>query len=243
MSKVLIGCSGYVYPHWRGGVFYPKGLPQKDELQYYAQKFKTVELNSPFYHLPQKKTFENWRKRTPKDFIFAVKVSRFITHIKKLKDCKKAWMTFFERASALKEKLGPFLFQFPPSWKKDLQRVEDFLKFSKKENLLFAFEFRHPSWFSRDIFEILKKFKTALVFADSPRWKSVEEITADFFYIRMHGGKKLYSSEYTKEELSFLAKKIKKYLKKGLDVYVYFNNDAYGFAPKNAKELEKMLNL
>ena len=240
MARLLIGTSGYVYPHWRGGVFYPKNLPLKKELEYYAQNFKTVELNNPFYRLPESKTFKNWQKRVPQDFIFAVKVSRFITHIKKLKNCEKAWQVFLKRALNLKEKLGPFLFQFPPNWKKDLKRIEDFLKFLQKndQKYLYVFEFRHPSWFEENLFAILRKYQNAtLCLADSPKWPFCEVITGSFVYIRMHGGKILYGSNYSKKELKDWAKKIKKYLKKNLDVYVYFNNDAYGFALKNAKEL------
>lgn len=242
MAKLFIGTSGYVYPHWRKGVFYPEGLPQKKELEYYSQHFNTVELNNPFYRLPEAKTFFNWQKRVPENFIFTVKVSRFITHIKKLKSCQRPWQIFLKRSIRLEKKLGPFLFQFSPQWKKDLGRLKNFLELLKKtdQKYRYVFEFRHPSWFSEDVYQLLKKQKnTSLCLADSPRWPFKEIITGDFIYIRMHGGRILYTSNYTSKELKGWAKKIKTWLNQGLDVYVYFNNDALGFAVKNAKELLK----
>jgi uncharacterized protein YecE (DUF72 family) len=240
MAKLFIGTSGYVYPHWRNGVFYPKGLPQKEELKYYSKFFNTVELNNPFYHLPRESAFLSWYKKTPKDFLFVVKVSRFISHVKYLKDCKDPWIIFYERAKLLKEKLGPFLIQLPPNWKKDLKRLKEFIKvlkeISPKER--FAFEFRHRSWFEKEVFDFFRKYKNiSLCQADSPGWPLTFEITNSFVYIRMHGGKILYGSKYSSQELKEWAKRIKNYLKKKLDVYCYFNNDAHGFAVENAKEL------
>jgi len=296
MTGLFVGTSGYVYPHWRNGVFYPKNLPQGQELEYYSQHFNTVELNNPFYHLPEAKTFFNWAKRVPKNFIFAVKVSRFITHIKRLNQCQKPWKVFLERAENLGRKLGPFLFQFPPNWKKDLTRLNEFLELLEKTDLQkkskisnrehrYVFEFRHPSWFSEDVYQVLRKYKnTSLCLADSPNRPFIEILTGDFVYIRMHGSKVLFSSKYTKKELTSLAQIIKKYLfaetsprlgsqsnyfgprrsiifamerrgsaktrlkpcpkrsrMKRLSVYVYFNNDAYGYAIENAKALYTMV--
>lgn len=240
MAKLLVGTSGYVYPHWRNGVFYPEGLPQKEELEYYSQHFDTVELNNPFYRLPEAKTFSNWAKRVPENFIFTVKVSRFITHIKKLKQCQEPWQTFLERSVNLKEKLGPFLFQLPPNWHKDLDQLKEFIEMVKvtDKKYRYVFEFRHPSWFSEDVYQIFKKQKNiSLCLADSPQWPFKEIITGNFVYIRMHGGKVLYSSNYSEKELKEWAEKIKKWLKQKLDVYVYFNNDAMGYAVGNAKTL------
>ena len=250
-GSLFIGTSGWVYPHWEG-IFYPEDLPGKNKLKYFSQHFKTTEINCSFYHLPRKSAYQNWYKQTPEDFLFAVKASRFITHtclvgrqVKRLKGVKGAWETFIENALNLKEKLGPILFQFPPSFKaaeENIKRLEDFLKLITKtlnprpHTLKFAFEFRHKTWCDKKVYQLLKKYKAAWVIADSPNYPKVEVVTADFVYIRMHGSKVLFSSNYTKKELKALSQKIKKWLKTA-DVYVYFNNDAMGSAIKNAKEL------
>lgn len=240
MSKIFIGTSGYIYSHWENGVFYPLGWPKSKKLEFYCRHFKTVELNNTFYRLPGEKTFDGWYKRTPKNFIFAVKASRFITHIKKLKDCKNFWEAFLKRALILKEKLGPFLFQLPPGWKKDGERLKNFIGMLYKnspKNLKFAFEFRNETWCDEEVYKILKEKNCAWVIVDSPNWPKREILTADFVYIRMHGSKILFGSKYTKKEISNLGEKIKKWQKQNLDVYCYFNNDAHGFAIENAKEL------
>ena len=243
MPKIFIGTSGYIYPHWEG-IFYPENWPKTKKLEYYCQYFDTVELNNTFYRLPGEKAFEGWYKRTPKNFIFAVKVSRFITHVKKLVDCKEPWRIFLKRALILREKLGPLLFQFPPFLKADSKKLKDFGKIVLKEApkvLRFAFEFRNESWCNEKIYQILKRFNFAWVVVDSPSWPKVYQVTADFVYVRMHGSKILFGSKYTKKELENLAKKIKEWKKQNLDVYVYFNNDAHGYAIENAKELLKIL--
>jgi len=243
VSKLYIGTSGWVYSHWEG-IFYPEDLPPKDKLRYFSQYFKTTEINYSFYHLPRSSTYQNWYKQTPEDFLFAIKASRFITHIKRLKEVKKAWKTFIENALCLENKLGPFLFQFPPNFKatpENLKRIAEFLKFTclkwKSKHLRLAFEFRHKSWCNKKVYNLLKKYKAAWVIADSPSYPKAEIVTGDFVYIRMHGGKVLYTSNYSKKELKDWAKKIKKYLKQKLNVYVYFNNDSMGYAIENAKEL------
>jgi len=171
------------------------------------------------------------------------------THIKRLKDVEKSWKIFLENALNLKKKLGPILFQFPPNFRtteENIRRLKDFLKLirvnlrkypRKSAKLPYAAEFRHDSWCNEETYNLLKKYNVAWVIADSPVYSKAEVITADFVYIRMHGSKILFSSKYTKKEIQELAQKIKKWLKNGLDVYCYFNNDAYGFAVKNAKEL------
>jgi len=241
-GKLFIGTSGWAYGHW-DGIFYPKDLPVKDKLKYFSKYFKTVEINYSFYHLPRPTTYQNWYNQTPEDFIFAVKASRFITHIKRLQGVKEAWKTFLENALYLKEKLGPILFQFPPSFRANeikIKRLEDFLKLITKNKLQYAFEFRHKSWCDKKVYNLLKKYKAAWVIADSPSYPKSEEVTTDFIYVRMHGSKVLFSSKYTKKKLQVLSEKIKKYLKQGLNVYVYFNNDAMGYAIENAKELLKL---
>jgi uncharacterized protein YecE (DUF72 family) len=242
MAKLYVGTSGYAYSHWEG-IFYPGNLPKTKKLEYYCQHFDTVELNNTFYRLPGEKVFESWCKRTPKNFIFAVKVSRFITHVKKLVDCQEPWKIFLKRALILKEKLGPLLFQLPPFLKAEPKKLEDFGEMILKESskgLRFAFEFRNESWCNEKIYQLLKKFNFAWVVVDSPEWPKVYRVTADFVYVRMHGSKILFGSKYTKRELEDLAKRIKKWKKQNLDVYCYFNNDAYGYAVEDATELLKL---
>ncbi len=254
-GKVYIGTSGYTYYHWRG-VFYPENLPSYKWLEHYTKFFDTVELNVTFYRLPQESTFKSWYRRTPKEFVFVLKGSRFITHVKKLQGVSQATKLFFDRANLLKEKLGVILWQLPPSWKKNIERLESFLKATTKKYEIAtrpsgarndnfsrqAFEFRHQSWFCDEVYKLLRKYKAALCLADSPYFPRVEKVTADFVYLRFHGGKILYGSRYSKKEMEVWAQKIKKWTKKGLDVYAYFNNDAFGYAVENAKELKKLLN-
>jgi uncharacterized protein YecE (DUF72 family) len=246
MGKIFIGTSGWIYGHWQG-IFYPEDLPSKDKLKYFSQHFKTAEINYSFYHLPRPITYQKWYSETPADFIFAVKASRFITHIKRLKGVKEAWQQFLENALNLREKLGPILFQFPPSFQaspENINRLKDFLgirdKTAMAELSRIAFEFRHKSWCDEKIYKLLKKYNVAWVICDSPCWPKSEVQTADFVYIRMHGSKILFASKYTGEEIKDLAKKIKKWLK-NCDVYCYFNNDFQGHAIENAKELLKLL--
>ena len=248
MAKLYIGTSGWVYPHWKG-IFYPKGLSAKNRLRYFSQQFKTVEVNYSFYHLPRSKTYQNWYKQTPKDFLFSVKASRFITHIKRLKNVSDSWEKFFNNALYLKEKLGLVLFQFPSSFRatdENITRLEGFLnvitadfKELSHTSPRYSFEFRDRSWITNRIYTLFRKYNIAWVIADSPFYPKSEVVTADFVYLRMHGSKIMFSSSYTKEELIILAEKIKEWLKNGLDVYCYFNNDAMGYAVENAKELIK----
>ncbi len=243
MKKLFVGTSGYVYSHWENGVFYPLDLPKSKKLEYYCQHFKTVELNNTFYRLPNEKVFESWYQKTPKNFIFAVKLSRFITHIKKLVNCKKPLEIFLKRALKLKEKLGPILIQLPPNFKLNFSKLENFVEVLLKNsppNLKFAFEFRNETWFKKEVWQFLKEKNIAWVIQDSPHWPKKEIISANFIYIRMHGSKILFSSKYTREEILNLAQKIKKWLKE-FNVYCYFNNDAHGFAVQNAKELLSIL--
>jgi uncharacterized protein YecE (DUF72 family) len=251
---LYIGTSGWNYYHWYQK-FYPQSLKSKDFLAFYSQKFKTVEINYSFYHLPRPQSYQNWYSQTPDDFLFAVKASRFITHIKRLKGVKSAWQVFLKNTLNLKEKLGPILFQFPPSFqatKENIKRLENFLKFitsfqfGKKSAIAlflpmkFSFEFRHKTWCEEKIYKLLKKYNAAWVIADSPRYPRADEVTADFVYIRMHGSKTMFSSKYTDKELKNLSQKIKKWQRQNKDIYVYFNNDFQGFAIKNAKELLKL---
>jgi uncharacterized protein YecE (DUF72 family) len=239
-GKLYIGTSGWIYPHWQG-IFYPENLAPEDRLKYFSRYFKTVEINYSFYHLPSKKVCQVWHEATPSDFLFAVKVSRFITHIKKLKGVQGFWKTFIGNILNLREKLGPLLLQFPSSFKagpENVKRLEDFLKFIHSAPSFFsAFEFRCSSWFIPEIYRILKKYNAALVSADSDRYPCSEAVTADFIYLRMHGRKEMFNSNYSEQELGDLAERIKNRLKEGINVYCYFNNDTQGYALKNAQTL------
>lgn len=238
--KIYIGTSGWSYYHWRE-VFYPEDLKSEEMLAFYSKYFETVEINSSFYHLPKEKTFENWFKKVPKDFLFSLKVWRRITHLKKLNNIREDMQTFWSRCLALKNKLGHLLFQFPSSFKKNNQKLEKFLRDLRKiigEEQRASFEFRNKTWFSSDIYKILKKYNFALCFADSPCYPYEEVITADYIYIRLHGHEVLYASKYTKEQLKKYAKKIKKWNR---ETYIYFDNDAYGYAVENAKEMKSFV--
>lgn len=254
MTKVYVGTSGWVYPDWTGK-FYPADLAQRKWLEYYSQHFKTVEVNATFYRQMKQSTFENWVKTVPFDFIFSVKASRFITHIKRLKPADDSLVRFIESVSFLDKKLGPILFQLPPRLKIDTKKLEIFFSELRAQNLRLkaAFEFRDRSWFDDAIYQILKKHNAALVISESgghptsprelrgARWPSEEVITADFTYIRFHGEGGSYASKYTDDELAEWAAKIKKWQKQGVDVYAYFNNDVAGFAVENAKTLAGLL--
>lgn len=248
LGKLYIGTAGWIYGDWMG-IFYPTALPPKDKLKYFSRYFKTTEINYSFYHLPRPSTYQNWHSQTPPDFVFAVKASRFITHIKRLKGVKKAWQTFLENALQLKEKLGPILFQFPPSFKateENIKKLKSFIgdirgQVRVNSRLRIAFEFRHQTWCAEKAYKLLKNYNAAWVIADSPRHPKAEVVTADFVYIRMHGSRVLFASKYTGKELKDLAGKIKKWLEQDLDVYVYFNNDFHGYALENAEVLTRLV--
>jgi uncharacterized protein YecE (DUF72 family) len=243
MAKVLIGTSGFYYPHWFGN-FYPQDLKKAELLSFYSQRFNTVEINSSFYHILKPKTVENWSKKVPKDFVFTFKMSRFVTHVKKLACEKESLNLFFNSLFTLKSSKTKqlVLIQLPPSLKINREKLINFIGMLPK-NFLYAFEFRHQSWFADDIYKILKKFNMAVVLSDSPNhlWPYVNIETANFFYIRFHGSKRLFSSSYSDRELKFYAKLIKEKLKRGMNVYAYFNNDAEGRAVENAKKLKSLL--
>ncbi len=242
---VFIGTSGYNYPHWWNGVFYPSDLPQKKWLEYYAQFFNTVELNVSFYRLPKKETFEGWYQRTPKGFRFSVKGSRFITHIKRLKDCREPLSLLMDHTSPLKEKLGVILWQLPPRFEFQRERLEQFcvllstLPHSKSHG--HAFEFRDESWFCKEAFRILEEFQFAFCIAHGSGLPFIEKITSHTIYLRFHGGEVLYGSNYSDKELKAWSEKIRDWERKGRNLFVYFNNDAFGFAIKNALTLKKMV--
>lgn len=236
-NEIYVGTSGWNYDHWKG-VFYPEKYPKSKWLEFYAEQFKTVEVNATFYRSMKPGTFDNWRKRTPEAFLWSVKASRFITHIKRLKDAEEPLQKFLEPLSMLGEKLGVMLFQFPPSLVFDEDILENFCR-QLPENKRCTFEARHPSWLEENALMSLKRHNIAWCMSDTAgRYPFCEAVTSDFIYIRLHGSRKLYASQYTEEELKTWAKKIERWNK---DTFVYFDNDFMGFAPKNALRLKELL--
>jgi uncharacterized protein YecE (DUF72 family) len=240
MPKYRIGCSGFLYDSWRGN-FYPENLPHKKWLTFYVENFNTVELNVTFYRLLKKEAFERWYKEAPDNFAFVLKGSRFITHIKKLKDVELPLSTFFNVTTPLKEKFEVVLWQLPPNLKVNLKSLEDFIEALKQYPLRHVFEFRNKSWLNKKVFNILSASNMAVCMADWPEYIDELPITSDYVYIRRHGDNGSYATNYTPEQLKKDAKRIKEYIKQGKDVYIYFNNDAFGYAPKNALELKALL--
>lgn len=238
--KIRIGTSGWHYKHWLDGVFYPPGVKGAEMFQFYARHFDTVEINNSFYRLPTAKTFDTWRESSPSGFCYAVKASRFTTHMKKLKDPKSSSEKFFLAAERLEEKLGPILFQLPPRWKLNLERLAEFLEALPVEHK-YAFEFREESWLVPQVFALLRKHNAALCIHDFADMKIPHEITADFSYIRFHGPTSAkYWGWYATAELRTWAKRIESWRDRLQSVYVYFNNDPEGAAVKNALELKKL---
>ena len=242
----FIGTSGYSYRHWQEGVFYPLQWPKNKLLEYYCRHFNSVELNVTFYRLPNQSVFKNWYRKTPKSFRFVIKGSRFITHIKKLKETRNSLEMFFEAACNLKDKLICVLWQLPPSLKADLDKLQNFTKEIKQnkiaKKILHSIEFRHESWFNDQTYEIMKKNNLNLCIADSPSWPCKEVITSDFLYLRFHGGRILYGSEYSEEELQLWSRKAKEWTKTIPILFAFFNNDGYGFAVKNAQRFQSLAN-
>jgi len=239
LAHYFIGTSGWHYDDWRNR-FYPEKLPKTKWLEFYARHFPTVELNNSFYRLPTENAFANWRDSSPTNFTFAVKVSRFITHIKRLKNSEEAVENFIQRAMILGEKLGPLLYQLPPNMHRNDETLESFLS-SLPEEMKHVIEFRHQSWLTEEVFEILHKYRAGLCVFDMPSFTCPLLATADFAYIRFHGSEDLYSSYYSDEELADWAQRIAD-LAVNLDtVYIYFNNDVEGFAVKNAVTIRDYL--
>lgn len=281
MSTVEVGISGWTYEGWRG-TFYPPTLSHKKELGFASRELPTIEINGTFYSLQRPSSYLRWYEETPDNFVFSVKANRYITHVKKLNDIEKPMANFFASGPlALQEKLGPFLWQFPPSMSFDPDKFENFLellpkdfneasklgknaeiakdrqylKVKKNFKLRHAVEIRNNSFLNPWFVELLRKYNVAIVFSDTAgRWPYMEDITADFIYVRLHGDEELYVSGYDDQALDFWSERIKKW-KKGneakdkltmtddpithieRDVYVYFDNDAKVRAPVDAKGL------
>lgn len=240
MPSLNIGCSGFLYDHWKG-IFYPEDMPRRRWLEYYCTKFTTVELNVTFYGVPDKETFSKWYKETPKGFVFSLKGSRFITHIKKLKASAEPVDVFLSRALTLKEKLGVILWQMPPSLKVDPARLAEFLELLRPYGARNTFEFREDTWISKKVISLMEKENASLCMADWPESMNDLPVTSDFVYIRRHGENGSHATSYSPEKLKADATRIRKYLRDKKDVFIYFNNDAFGYAPQNALRLKKLL--
>jgi uncharacterized protein YecE (DUF72 family) len=235
-GRCRIGTSGFHYVHWKG-IFYAADLPSKDWFRHYSRGFDTVELNITFYRLPPPESFDHWRVQAPQDFQFALKFSRYGTHVMRLKNPVDSIRKFCERARRLREDLGPILVQLPPKWNVNSERLSDFLNAAPRD-LRWAVEFRDSRWLNEEIYAILRSNNVALCIHDKiidhPR-----KITADWIYMRFHGGAE--NGNYLRADLVRYSAEIKDYLKSGLDVYVYFNNDWQGFALDNAATLKELV--
>jgi len=236
---LFLGTSGWVYKHWMD-LFYPRQMPSEQQLPFYAQHFPTVEVNFSFYRLPERAVFETWREQTPPEFLFAVKGSRYLTHMKKLKDPAEPLSRLMERASGLQEKLGPILFQFPHTWQLNLERLEPFLELLQQyPQQRYTFEFRHPSWLIPSVYQALERVGAALCLPVSPTVPLDVCLTTSWTYIRMHSGQ--WGTGYSDEELLTWADHIRTFLEKDVDVYVYFNNDPEGHAIRDCQRLSGLL--
>jgi uncharacterized protein YecE (DUF72 family) len=238
--RVWIGCSGWNYRHWRESV-YPKGLPAKRWLEYYAELFDTVEVNTTFYRLPNVAAVEAWAKQTPADFLFTVKASRYLTHMKRLTDLGTGVERFYERIEPLRtaRKLGPVLWQLPGNFHRDDERLSSAL--AQLPSGRHCFEFRHASWFTPEVYEILRRHDVALVIGDHPeRPFQTYELTADWTFIRFHYGQRGRNGNYSEMELETWKSRIAAW-STSIEVFAYFNNDWNAYAVKNALWLKQHL--
>ncbi len=243
MTLVRIGCSGWNYDHWRGGVFYPPRLPPREWLRFYADRFDTVELNATFYRLPRETAAARWVEETPDDFTFAVKVSRYVTHVRRLQDAAEHLALLLERLQPLvrSPKLGPLLWQLPPTFRRDDERLAATLA-ALPRDFRHAFEFRHESWFADEVLALLRAHDVALVIADRPEIRAFQthDLTASFAFVRFHHGSRGRRGRYSHAELEAWAGRVRTWAEHG-DVFAYFNNDWEGFAPANAALLRELV--
>jgi uncharacterized protein YecE (DUF72 family) len=238
-ADIRIGTSGWHYKHWVGR-FYPDRWPASKMLAFYMERFDTVELNNTFYRLPPETALEDWRESTPPRFLFAAKGSRFLTHMKKLKDPEPGVTRYFERVDQLGKKLGPILFQLPPKWGVDVGRLEEFLAALPRHHR-YAFEFREPSWNTGAVLDLLRKANVAYCIFDLAGYQSPIEVTADFAYLRLHGPGGKYQGSYSDESLRAWAKRIRNWRRELEAVFVYFDNDDSGYAAQNASRLKELV--
>ena len=239
MKPVRIGCSGWNYPHWRDRV-YPSGVPQRRWLEHYATLFDTVEVNNTFYRLPKRESVAAWVEETPPEFLFAVKASRFLTHMKRLTDMERGVERFYERLEPLLEspKLGPVLWQLPETFRRDDERLAFALE--RLPPGRHCFEFRHPSWFAEDVYAALREHRAALVIGDHPeRPFQTHELTADWTFVRFHYGSRGRGGNYSERELETWKRRIVQWRRR-VEVFGYFNNDWEGYAVRNGRKLRSL---
>ena len=236
-GKAYIGTSGFTYDHWKD-VFYPASVPKRRWLEFYCEQFETVEINASYYHMPRAGVCESWRRRSPEGFCFVMKMNGLITHRKRLADCGDVLGSYLEAVDKLGEKLGPILVQLPPGFKADAERLGAFLDICPRR-YRWAVEFRNPSWLCEEVYAVLRDRNAALVvhdlIEDHPR-----VTTADWVYLRFHGPRR-YSGCYPEEMLRVAAGRVREHLAAGRDTYVYFNNDARGYAVRSARELIRLV--
>jgi uncharacterized protein YecE (DUF72 family) len=240
MGFVRVGCSGWNYAHWRERV-YPKGLPPGRWLAHYATLFDTVEVNNTFYRLPKREAVAGWVEQSPPDFVFAVKSSRYLTHLKRLTDLGDGIERFYERIDPLlrSPKMGPVLWQLPPNFKRDDDRLAEAL--GRLPPSRHCFEFREPTWFAPEVYALLRKHDAALVIGDDPRRPfQAHELTAEWTFLRFHRGSRGRGGNYSDRELEEWADRIRGWRRRA-DVYAYFNNDWMGYAVRNGLKLKELL--
>jgi uncharacterized protein YecE (DUF72 family) len=238
-GRVRVGCSGWQYRHWRGN-FYRERLPQARWFDHYASVFDTVEVNNTFYRLPEESTFARWGAQAPPNFLFAIKASRFLTHMKKLQGPEEPLDRLLNRAQALGRHLGPILYQLPPGWKLDLPRLEHFLQ-ALPRHARHVLEFREPSWYADEALALLEAHGVALCLHDMRGSATARKRVGPFVYVRFHGASGTYSGGYSKARLRGWAEWLHGEVSAGRDVYAYFNNDVGGHAPRDALTLRQFL--
>ena len=233
-GAIQVGTSGWHYPHWKGP-FFPGDLVKKRWLPYYAEHFQCVEINNSFYRTPNSSTIEDWRDGVPEGFFFTVKAPRTITHLKKLRNCAESVSLFLDRIQHFAPKLGPILFQLPPRWHCNPQRLEEFLTLLPDDQR-FAFEFRDLTWHCQEVYELLAEKGAAFCVYDLETFTSPLEATTDFVYVRLHGpGERAYTGSYKHPTLRTWAGRAKRWARREKrDVYIFFDNDQFGHAVKNA---------
>jgi uncharacterized protein YecE (DUF72 family) len=239
IGRARIGCSGWQYNHWRGD-FYTSVLPQTRWLEHYTTVFDTVELNNSFYRLPEAATFARWAARVPMRFVFAVKASRYLTHMKKLKDPEEPIERLFSRMRSLGRHLGPVLYQLPPGFKVDVPRLEHFLQ-ALPLDARHVLEFRDPSWYVEAVYELMERHRAALCLHDMSNSATGRLRVGPLVYVRFHGPSGQYHGGYSDEALESWADWLNEQLEGGTDVFAYFNNDVGGHAPRDAVTLRRMM--
>jgi uncharacterized protein YecE (DUF72 family) len=244
-EKIHIGTSGWSYKHWKE-IFYPKGLKNTDWLPFYSQSFHCTEINSSFYRIPKKETVQHWVEKVPSDFFFCPKMSRYLTHLKRLHDPEEPLDHFFDVFDPMKKQMGPVLIQLPPSLKFNIETADHLFGILKKDYgaYRFALEGRHPTWLEPEAIDLLTKYKIAFVIAHSGHeFPYAEFVTAKHIYIRFHGPDQLFSSLYTKELLQKFARLMRKWRKENHIVWAFFNNDVHGYALVNGWQLMDQLKI